>query len=151
MRPPAYFGYSSPLSLLLFCWLTMGVSVAYDSDIFTAYGFPLNWYAPSIISSGGYEIAVVRLMVDLGTYWGLAHLICKAWKGRIPIPSKAARIFQFLLWFSALISLSIGVAAFSIDPHPTWWKLNPPAPQNAAKSYFISLGLQPQPARTHQR
>ena len=151
MRPPSYFGYSFPLSLLLFCWLTMGVNDAYDSDIFTSYGFPLNWYTPSIISSGGYEIAVVRLIVDLGTYWVLAHLICKALKGRVPTPPKAARMFQFLLWLSALSSLFIGVAAFSIDPHLTWWKLNPPAPRNAAKSYFVSLGLQPQPARRHQR
>src|ERR1700728_870349 len=151
MRPPSHFGYSLPLSLLLFCWLTMGVNVAYDGDIFTAYGFPLNWYTPSIISSGGYEIAMVRLIVDLGTYWVLAHLICKALKGLVPTPPKAGRIFQFLLWLSALISLFIGVAAFSIDPHLTFWKLNPPAPHNAAKSYFISLGLHPQPARTHQR
>lgn len=149
MRGPANFGYSFPLFLLLFCWLTMGVSVDYDSDIFTAYGFPLNWYAPSIISSGGYEIAVVRLIVDLGTYWVLAHLLCKALKGRVRTPPKAARIFQFLLWLSALASLFIGVAAFSIDPHLTWWRLSPPAPENAAKSYFISLGPQPRPARAH--
>src|ERR1700689_2593469 len=113
MRRPANFGYSFPLSLLLICWLTMGVSVAYDRDIFTAYGFPLNWYTPSIISSGGYEIAVARLIIDLATYWVVAHLICKALKGRVPNPPKAARIFQFLLWLGALTSLFIGVAAFS--------------------------------------
>lgn len=151
MRAPSRFGYSFPLALLLFCWLTMGVSVTYDRDIFTSYGFPLNWYSPSIISSGGYEIAVVRLIIDLGTYWVVALLICKALKGRAPIPPKAVRIFQLLLWLSALISLFIGVAAFSIDPHLTWWKLNPPAPRNAAKSYFVSLGLQPQSARRHPR
>lgn len=151
MRLPSHFGYSFPLSLVLFCWLTMGVTVAYDRDIFTAYGFPLNWYAPSIISSGGYEIAVVRFVIDLGTYWILAHLICKALKGRVPTPPKAARIFQFLLWFSAVIFVFIGVAGFSIDPYLTCWKLNPPAPRNAATSYFVSIGLQPQPAIRHQR
>jgi|ERR1700722_9970920 hypothetical protein len=41
--------------LLLFCWFTMGVTAAYDSDLSTAYGFPLSWYTPSVISSGGYE------------------------------------------------------------------------------------------------
>jgi hypothetical protein len=129
----------------------MGISAAYDNDIFTAYGFPLNWYTPSIISSGGYEIAVGRLFVDLGTYWASAYLMWIALRSHVRIAPKAARIFLVLLWVSALMSLFIGLVGFSIDPHLTWWELNPPTPQTAARSYFVSVGLQPQPASTHHQ
>jgi len=35
-------------------------------------------------------------------------------------------------------------------PHLTFWKLNPPAPHNAAKSYFIRSAFNPsRPERTN--
>jgi len=151
MRPPSVFWYSIPTFLLLFCWVTTGVSVIYDSDIVTAYGFPLNWYSPSMISSGGYEVAIGRLIADLGTYGLLTHLIWTALSIRVHIAPGIGRVLKILLSLGAVLSLSVSTIAFSIDPHLTWWELRPTPPQNARKSHFVSIGLQPRPAITKEK
>ena len=148
MRRSAGYAYSIPAALLLFCWVTMGVTTAYDKDVFTGYGFPLIWYTPSIVSSGGYEIAVGRLIVDLAAYWVVFHLVWLAlMKRRTPASTAVARSFQYVLWAAALLSLLVSLAAFSIDPHVTLWQLSPAPPENAPTSHFFSVGLQPRPAR----
>src|ERR1700730_7163831 len=151
MRPPSTLAYSIPTCLLFFCWVTIGVSATYDNDIVTAYGFPLNWYTPSMISSGSYEIAIGRLLADLGTYGLLTHLIWTALTTRVRIKPTLGRILKGLLSISAVLSLFLSITAFSIDPHLTWWELRPTAPQNAPKRHFVSVGLQPRPAMTNSK
>lgn len=148
MRPRTLLAYSAPTSVLLFCWLTMGVSAAYDSDLITAYGFPLNWYMPSLISSTGYEIATGRLILDFAVYAVLAHLAWIGLTSRVSLKRRASRILIGFLWISAVLSLSFSAVAFSIDPHLTWWNLSPRAPENAQKNHFLSVGLQPRQVTT---
>ncbi|HLK65623.1 MAG TPA: hypothetical protein VKU19_19430 [Bryobacteraceae bacterium] len=142
----AIFWYSVPTALLLFCWLTMGVSAAYDNGRVTAFGFPLSWYTPSLVSSGGYEVAAGRAIVDLAIYALLSQLVWIALAMRLSIKRGADRILKGLLWAGAVLSLLLCAGVFTLDPHVTWWTLSPPAPENAPKTYFLSVGLQPRAA-----
>jgi hypothetical protein len=147
MRRPSILAYSIPASLLLFCWMTAGVSATYDHDVVTAFGFPLIWYTPSMISSGGYEISIGCLIADLVTYGLVTHLIITALMTRVHAEPGRGLILKVLLSLGAVLSVFISITAFSIDPHLTWWELRPTAPADAPKNYFVAVGLQPQRAR----
>jgi hypothetical protein len=127
------------------------VTATFDNDVLTAYGFPLNWYTPSIVSSGGYEIALGRLALDLAAYGLVVLAIGTASKGLIHVNRVIGTILKTLLWGTGLISIFLCVTAFSIDPHWTWWDLSTTGSENAPKEHFMSFGLQPRPAIRHGR
>lgn len=133
--------YSLPAAVLIFCWLTMGASAAYDHDVFAAYGFPFQWYAPSVISPGGYEIAVGPLIVDVCVYFLITHALLS----QVSITHGVGRLLKAGLWVCAIGSLAFSAVGFEIDPHVTWWGSSSVTPPSAQVSHFISVGIQPRP------
>jgi hypothetical protein len=130
MRQPSVLAYSIPASVLLFCWVTIGVSATYDVDTVAIFGCPWSWYTPSLVSSGGYEIAIGRLTADLLIYVLLVHLIWMVLRNRMRHTSRWGQLFKWLLSLGATLSLVVSLIAFSIDPHLTWRQLTPAIPQN---------------------
>jgi hypothetical protein len=134
-----------PVCLLLFCWLTVGAGASVDNGVVNLYGLPLAWYTPSLVTSGGYEIAIGPMLVDLAIYGLLAGGL--VWVGAkwFSLGARARRIWGMALWIGAVGSVIFSLVVFSGDAHTTWWRLNSGVPNNASKSYFVSVGIQPRP------
>ena len=84
-------------------------------------------------SSGGYEIVIGPLIIDLAIYALLFYPIWAALTKRIPISRMARRIITGFLWLGAAFSLFLKVAT------------------NAPRSYFFPVGIQPRPVITNHK
>jgi len=137
--------FAVPVCLLLFCWLTVGAGASVDNGIVNLYGLPLAWYAPSLATSGGYEIAIGPMLVDLAIYGLVACGLVWVVGRWLSLVGKARRISAWGLWIAAVVSVVFSFVVFSGDAHATWWRLNSGVPDNASRSYFVSVGIQPRP------
>lgn len=149
MRQRQILRYSSPFALLAFCWLTMGVTSAFEGEAaVTGYGFPLTWYSPNLVSSGSYEIAIGPMLIDFAIYHLLSHALWSAlFKHRLAIAALAGRTTSGSLWTGATVSVALWVFAFSIDPVVSWWNLSSSSyfTEKANHRRFVSVGLRPRP------
>ena len=151
MKVTSPAAFAIPVCLLLFCWLTVGVSASVDNGVVALYGLPLAWYTPSLISSGGYEVAIGPMLVDLAVYGLFAYGLIAAARKWLSLDARSARIATLALWLASLGSVFLSITAFSSDSHITWWDLNSGVPPEARRSYFASLGIQPRSLMDRQK
>ncbi len=140
-RIQLFFWFSVPLAVLTFGWLSMETIASFTDEARSLYGLPLPWYAKSLVSSAGYDIALGPMLLDFLLYLAASHLLCLTFLRKTMLASKKSELVGAALWLGALLTAAMFLIELKMDVQVHIWTLDHYFGDNAQRHYFFQFGL----------